>query len=972
MTIVIIRQIFCALIILSSIGLAQSLRESEEYESKIYNPPAVFDLRDYDGENYVTSVKSQQGGTCWTHGTMASMESNLIMSGLWTAAGESGEPNLAEYHLDWWNGFNDHYNKDDNPPTTGIPLHQGGDYMVASAYFSRGDGAVRDSDGQSYSTPPLQYSPGYHYFYPRHIEFHVVGENYEYMDMIKSRIMEFGAIGTCMAWNSAFMRNDYTHYQPPSSSYEVNHSVAIVGWDDNKATAAPQPGAWLCKNSHGADWGFDGYFWLSYYDKYAGKHPEMGAVVFREVEPFRYDNVYYHDYHGMRDTLEGVTEAFNKFTAERTEFLNAVSFYTAKDSVNYTAIVYDEFDGSSLSQPLSQISGFVQYSGFHTYDLDSVVTLSQGNDFYLYLMLDTGGQPFDRTSEVPVLLGTESAHMVNSAANEDESYYKTAGAWQDFYFYDLSPWPQGTGNFCIKGLVTDTITSLTIGSVEMQQINQSAEIPLFAKNFFDVGEFSLAITFDPEVLTFTGLSNIINGETFSTTVNDSLLTIEWNGSGSTIDINHGTLCDLVFEYYTGSTDIDFVESQSTVYDKSGGAMVISYNNGSVTLNRSESLRYLKHTPGDFTLAIYNEGSIGTDNRTKNGPGITWKGTNGCFVGGPLFGTTQRGMTNGYLGSFGSVDNTLVNDIKNICSDFQSGFLQNTGFDQITEALLNDGSAPNPYGVEIIQRTYSSSGSEYVIIHYGFINTTGEPLNDFYSGMFIDWDIGNYENDMGGYDTEHDLVYVHGNELDKYFGTAALTGLSGMKITPEFGGLGNGIQLRQHSFDFISTLDTDPLQQSADLRSWQGTSLGTLPSNSADTLWACFVISAGDDLTMLKQHVADARLKAEQLGWVNVTSGTGEEQGLPQNYSLRQNYPNPFNPSTTIIFDLKEAGTVTLEVFNILGEKVRTLIDGSLEAGTHKATFDAGRLAGGIYLCRLTAEGSNGKAFTGTIKLMLLK
>jgi hypothetical protein len=81
--------------------------------------------------------------------------------------------------------------------------------------------------------------------------------------------------------------------------------------------------------------------------------------------------------------------------------------------------------------------------------------------------------------------------------------------------------------------------------------------------------------------------------------------------------------------------------------------------------------------------------------------------------------------------------------------------------------------------------------------------------------------------------------------------------------------------------------------------------------------------------------------------------------LPTTFKLEQNFPNPFNPSTTIQFELPKSAHVTLTIYNILGQVVRTLVDEERPAGVHNVRFDAGRLASGVYFYRLRARQTDG-------------
>jgi uncharacterized repeat protein (TIGR01451 family) len=89
--------------------------------------------------------------------------------------------------------------------------------------------------------------------------------------------------------------------------------------------------------------------------------------------------------------------------------------------------------------------------------------------------------------------------------------------------------------------------------------------------------------------------------------------------------------------------------------------------------------------------------------------------------------------------------------------------------------------------------------------------------------------------------------------------------------------------------------------------------------------------------------------------------------LPNGFALEQNYPNPFNPTTSIAFSLPQSAQVNLTVFDVLGRRVATLVNGNLAAGQHQVQFEASSLPSGMYLYRLTTPKG-----AMTQKMMLLK
>ncbi|MDP4115816.1 MAG: T9SS type A sorting domain-containing protein, partial [Bacteroidota bacterium] len=99
----------------------------------------------------------------------------------------------------------------------------------------------------------------------------------------------------------------------------------------------------------------------------------------------------------------------------------------------------------------------------------------------------------------------------------------------------------------------------------------------------------------------------------------------------------------------------------------------------------------------------------------------------------------------------------------------------------------------------------------------------------------------------------------------------------------------------------------------------------------------------------------------------VTSVEDFSKDGPSEFGLAQNYPNPFNPNTTINYQLPKSGQVTIKVYDVLGNEVKTLVNAYKSAGDYSVNFDGSKLSSGMYMYRITAGG-----YTAARKMTLIK
>lgn len=395
-------------------------------ESKTIVPPR-YDLRD---QGRVGLIRNQGTyGTCWGFAAISALESMMLPE----------RPELFSVdHMTLSNSF-------------AVSQEDGGDYTMGMAYLAAWQGPVYEEDdpyGDGETDPTLK--PVYHVQEMRIID----GKDYE---SIKSAVFRFGGVQSSLYSTLRSSKKNSKYFNSETNAYcyigteKPNHDVVIVGWDDNYpkenfSVDLEGDGAFICQNSWGDSFGEGGFFYVSYYDTNIGTH----NVVYTGVEPAdNYARIYQSDLCGWIGKLgydkEDIYGA-NVFTAERSEYVCAASFYATGPNTSYEVYVVNNFENEDSFDNKSMVAaGALDRAGYYTIRFDRAIPVEEGERFAVVVYVNTPGA----THPMAIEYDSGEASLADLDLSDGEGYISFGGG----KFINVKSKKQC--NLCIKAFSKD-------------------------------------------------------------------------------------------------------------------------------------------------------------------------------------------------------------------------------------------------------------------------------------------------------------------------------------------------------------------------------------------------------------------------------------------------------------------------------------------------------------------------------------
>ena len=387
-----------------------------------------------------------------------------------------------------------------------------------------------------------------------------------------------------------------------------------------------------------------------------------------------------------------------------------------------------------------------------------------------------------------------------------------------------------------------------------------------------------------------------------------------------------------------------------------------------------------HNTDVVQATITNEGNVGYTH-WKNpidslgidsiGLGVVYAGNNYLFEAGLMIGTSQNQISDCVRNETGwAQDEDFVEEEETYMHIYSPGSIST----EEGTVILNDSGADNPLGIRINQKSYADASFETrngLVFHYTIVNESGSDLSGLYAGLFFDWDIVDPLVNSAHYNADYQMVYAQNLPENS-------THLAGTMLLNL--GLGANIDA-MHDW-------SDDIYSYSDETKWSHMTGGVNDESAFNVNVSTYTgigpvdIAAGDSISFGIAAIAASSIYELEYVASEIRNfwdthfpeelGNENEATLPGVFALHQGYPNPFNPVTSIRYDIPEAANVQVSVYSLLGQKVKTLVNGAHQPGFYavqwNGTNDQGNpVASGMYICRIHAD-----QFNAVKKLILMK
>jgi hypothetical protein len=397
--------------------------------------------------------------------------------------------NLSEWHLGYFT-YNGDYPMDmyDSSSSSDAFYSKGGSASFATATLSRWNGPVSESlvsYGSTDVDDSLNYASEYHLTdavcMNSSLNDNIMYNNYQ--NNIKSIVLSGKSVMVSLYYKyNLYYSKAGNSYYCNDSSLTINHGVTIVGWDDdfdNFDGLENQPtskGAWLVKNTYGYQFGDYGYFWLSYENVLKS---DMTAFTVDSNE--NYSTNYTLDPYGWTTSINSLTNergnthtdyAGNVFTSSNGEDLTAVGIYTTDYKTSYTVYIYKNLKSDSpVGDLVESFSGTEQYSGYHTIDLPTPVSLDTGEKFSVVVKYKNPNYTDTVAVESSVTFFNVSNGEINITQNnlDTSTILASCSAGESFVSNDGKTWRATRGK---QGLITESDSDFNyVDSIDLNSLD---------------------------------------------------------------------------------------------------------------------------------------------------------------------------------------------------------------------------------------------------------------------------------------------------------------------------------------------------------------------------------------------------------------------------------------------------------------------------------------------------------------------